>query len=93
MQIILTDFSASDPRFKAVVKDASRNLVAESTVKMLDDEGMDGKNERDNTQDFVFGTAKVAAEFTKRGKGEGPVRCRESEEGKRAREALEKGER
>ena len=35
-QLILTGSSASDPWFKTAVKDALRDLVAESTLKILD---------------------------------------------------------
>lgn len=87
-QLILTGSSASDPRFKAAVKDALRDLVVESTLKMLDWEGKDGKEEQGKIPDLVFATAKGAAEFAKR-RQEGPVRCVEGGECRRAREGLE----
>jgi hypothetical protein len=90
-QLILTGSSASDPRFKAAVKDALRGLVAESTLKILDEESKDGKEGKDKNPDLVFATAKGAAEFAKR-RQEGPVRCMEGEECKRARERLEREE-
>jgi hypothetical protein len=90
-QIILTGSSASDPQFKAAVKDALRDLVAESTLKILDGEGKDGKEGKDKTPDLIFATAKGAAEFAKR-RQEGPVRCVEGEKCKRARERLEREE-
>jgi hypothetical protein len=90
-QLILTGSSASDPRFKAAVKDALRGLVAGGTLKILDEEGKDSKERKDKNLDFVFTTAKGAAEFAKR-RQEGPVRCVEREECKRARERLEQEE-
>lgn len=74
MQLILTGSSALDPQFKAAVKDALRDLVAESALKMLDSDGKDGKEGKGKTLDLVFATAKGAAEFAKR-RQEGPVRC------------------
>ncbi|KAI9857502.1 MAG: hypothetical protein M1813_008252 [Trichoglossum hirsutum] len=90
-QLILTGSSASVPRFKVAVKDALRDLVAEGTLKILDEEGKDSKESKDKTLDLVFATAKGAAEFAKR-RQEGPVRCVEREECKRARERLEQEE-
>lgn len=90
-QLILTGSSASDSRFKAAVKDALRDLVAESTLKLLDEEGEDGKEGKGKPPDFVFATAKGAAEFAKR-RQEGPVRCVEGEECKRVRERFEREE-
>lgn len=90
-QLILTGTSASDPRFKAAVKDALRDLVAESTLKILDAERKDGKEGKGETPDLVFATAKGAAEFAKR-RQEGPVRCVEGEECKRARKGLDREE-
>ncbi|KAH0538820.1 hypothetical protein FGG08_004596 [Glutinoglossum americanum] len=86
-QLILTGSSASDPRFKAAVKDALGGLVAEGTLKALDEEGKDSKEKKNKNLDLVFATAKGAAEFAKR-RQEGPVRCVEREECKRARERL-----
>lgn len=83
-QLILTGSSALDPQFKTAVKDALRDLVAESTLRMLDREGKDGKEGKGKTLDLVFATAKGAAEFAKR-RQEGPVRCVEGEECKRSR--------
>ncbi|KAH0548141.1 hypothetical protein GP486_008130 [Trichoglossum hirsutum] len=90
-QLILTGSSASDPRFKAAVKDALSGLVAEGTLKILDEEGKDSKERKDKDLDLVFATAKGAAEFAKR-RQEGPVRCVEGEECKRARERLDQEE-
>ncbi|KAI9764587.1 MAG: hypothetical protein M1840_008316 [Geoglossum simile] len=90
-ELILTGSSASDPRFKAAVKDALRDLVAEGTVKILNEDGKGSKEGKDKNLDFVFATAKGAAEFAKR-RQEGPVRCVEGEECKQARERLEQEE-
>lgn len=90
-QLILTGSSASDSRFKAAVKDALRDLVAESTLKVLDEEGEDGEEAKSKSLDFVFATAKGAAEVAKR-RQEGPVRCVEGEDCKRVRERFEREE-
>lgn len=87
-QLILTGSSAADQRFSAVVKDALRDVIAESALKMLlDDDKVTNHGETDRSQatDFVFATARGAAEFAKR-RQEGPVRCAESEECKQIRE-------
>jgi len=81
-QLMLTGSSASDPRFKATIKDAVQDVVAESALEMLlDDDKADNSGEiyRGQVADLVFANAKGAAEFAKR-RQEGPVRCVESEE-------------
>lgn len=90
-QLILTGSSASDSQFKARVMDALRDLVAEDTLKVLDEKGEDGSDGEDESPDFIFATAKGAAEFAKR-RQEGPVRCVEGQKCKRVREGLEREE-
>lgn len=88
-QLILTGSAATDQRFKAVVKDALRDVVAASALEMLldDDEATnDGEMDRGKVAEFVYATARGAAEFAKR-RQEGPVRCAESDECKRDRES------
>jgi hypothetical protein len=91
-QLILTGPSASDPRFKVVVMDALRDLVAESALEILDGDGKYGKEGTEAAPDLVFATAKGAAEFAKR-RQEGPVRCVEMKRCKQARKRLERHER
>ena len=95
-QLILTGSSATDRQFKAVVKDALRDLVAKSALEILLDNDKatnDDEMDRGQVTKFVFATAKGAAEFAKR-RQEGPVRCVESDECKqvRDRERLVRGE-
>lgn len=71
-----------------MVKDALRDVVAESALEILldDDKATNiGEMDRGQVADFVFATARGAAEFAKR-RQEGPVRCAESDECKRVRE-------
>ena len=87
-QLILTGSSAADQRFKAVVRDALRNVEAGSALEILLDDDKatnDSDMDRDQAADFVFATARGAAEFAKR-RQEGPVRCADSDECKRFRE-------
>jgi hypothetical protein len=91
-QFILTGPSASDPRFKTVVMDALRDLVAESAIEILDGDGKYGKEGTNAAPDVVFATAKGAAEFAKR-RQEGPVKCVEMKRCKQARKRLERQER
>ena len=78
-QLVITGSSAGDQRFKAVVKDALRDVVAESALEiLLDDEKapIDCEMDRRQVADFVFAAARGAAEFAKR-RQEGPFRCAE----------------
>lgn len=90
-QLILTGSSASDSRFKARVMDALRDLVAEDTLKVLTEKGEDGLEGKGKSPDFIFATAKGAAEFAKR-RQEGPVKCVEGQKCTRVRERLEREE-
>lgn len=68
-QLVLTGSSAPDQQFKAVVKDALRDVVAESALEILLDDGTatnDCEMDRGQVGDFVFATARGAAEFAKR---------------------------
>lgn len=56
--------------------------MTESTLKVLDEKREDAKDGEDNSPDFVFATAKGAAEFAKR-RQEEPVRCVDGKECKR----------
>lgn len=91
-QLLLTGSSAADQRFRSVVKDALRDVVAQSVLNThLNDRETtdDGGLSRGQVDTLVFATARGAAEVAKR-RQEGPVRCAESEECKRRRER-EKG--
>lgn len=88
-QLELTGPPAADQRFKAVVKDALRDVAAQSALEiLLDDDTATNDCEMDRGQaaDFVFATARGAAEFAKR-RHWGPVRCAESDACKRVRES------
>lgn len=93
-QLVLTGSSAADQRFKAVVRDALRDVVAQSTFEMLLNDNKatnNGEMDRGQVADYVFATARGAAEFAKR-RQEGPVGCAESDECKRVRERLAREE-
>lgn len=76
-QLVLIGSPAADQHFKAVAKDALRDMVAESALEILLDDDKatnDGEMNRGQVADFVFAAARGAAEFAKR-RQEGPVRC------------------
>ncbi|KAL8920501.1 MAG: hypothetical protein Q9208_006251 [Pyrenodesmia sp. 3 TL-2023] len=89
-QVILTGSSAGDGRFVEAVKDALYDLVSSTALDGLRtdsrDLGADGNGI--TADDFLYATAKGAAEFAKR-RQEGPVRCAESEACKRVRKGTE----
>ncbi|KAI4116910.1 MAG: hypothetical protein LQ338_007640 [Usnochroma carphineum] len=92
-QLILTGSSAGDGRFKEEVKEALYDLVPATALDDLHAESrILGQGSREVTvNDFIYATAKGAAEFAKR-RQEGPVRCAESEKCKRVRKDIEQGE-
>ncbi|KAL8947964.1 MAG: hypothetical protein Q9222_005802 [Ikaeria aurantiellina] len=72
-QLIFTGTSASNPRFLEAVRNALKDLVAQDVLDQMEAEYLINQGE---SSDFVFSTAKGAAEFAKR-RQEGPVRCRD----------------
>ncbi|PVH92049.1 hypothetical protein DM02DRAFT_733904 [Periconia macrospinosa] len=73
-ELIFTGTRVGDQRFKDAVSAALRDLVADDTMKTLDD-----AFRAHDEPDFVFATAKGAAEVAKR-RLEGPVRCKWSKD-------------
>ena len=79
-QVILTGSSASDQRFKAVVREALKDRTPVSAFDMIEEQGLDGE-----PSILLYATARGAAEFAKR-RLEGPVRCKETERCKEFRQ-------
>ena len=82
-QVILTGSSASDQRFKAVVREALKDWTTIGAFDMMEQQGLDGEPSM-----LLYATARGAAEFAKR-RLEGPVRCKETERCKEFRDGLE----
>ncbi|PGH28056.1 hypothetical protein AJ80_00312 [Polytolypa hystricis UAMH7299] len=86
-RLMFTGPSAADPRFEEAVKNAFRQRAGLSDESQI----VDRDGGKGQVQDFVFATAKGAAEFAKRRQ---EVRCVEDEECKPIRNAwLEEGKR
>ena len=82
-QVILTGSSASDQRFKAVVREALKDWTTVGAFDMMEQQGLDGELSM-----LLYATARGAAEFAKR-RLEGPVRCKETERCKEFRQGIE----
>ncbi|KAI4189635.1 MAG: hypothetical protein LQ346_005077 [Caloplaca aetnensis] len=89
-QLMLTGSAAGDGRFREAVRDALYDLVSTTALDGLHPGNTDvGAHDAERTaEDFLYATAKGAAEFAKR-RQEGPVRCAESEACKRVRKGIE----
>lgn len=84
-QLLLTGTSATDARFKAALRDALYDIIAEDVLAILDGNGDNAFNKDEWKAMFDFATARGAAEVAKR-RQEGPIRCAESDECKERRE-------
>lgn len=84
-ELLLTGTSATDARFKAALRDALHDLVAEDVLTVLDGGGDNAITGDEWTAIFDFATARGAAEVAKR-RQEGPVRCAQTEECRKRRE-------
>ncbi|KAL8903304.1 MAG: hypothetical protein Q9207_004017 [Kuettlingeria erythrocarpa] len=89
-QVMLSGSAAGDRRFVDAVRDALYDLVSTTILRGVHTGGTDvGEHDAEGiADDFLYATAKGAAEFAKR-RQEGPVRCAESEACKRVREGIE----
>jgi hypothetical protein len=84
-ELLLTGTSATDVRFKAALRDALHDIVAEDILAVLNGDGDNAINGDEWKAMFDFATARGAAEVAKR-RQEGPVRCAQSDECKERRE-------
>ena len=84
-QVILTGSSASDQRFKAVVRKALKDCTTVGAFDMMEQQGLDGEPSM-----LLYATARGAAEFAKC-RLEGAVRCKETERCKEFRQGYRAG--
>ena len=84
-ELLLTGTSATDARFKAALRDALHDIIAEDVLAVLDGDGEDAIHGDEWKAMFEFATARGASEVAKR-RQEGPVRCAQSDECRERRE-------
>ncbi|TVY50745.1 hypothetical protein LCER1_G008416 [Lachnellula cervina] len=74
-QLLLTGTLVTDARFKAALRDALHDIIAEDVLAILDGNGDNAFNKDEWKAMFDFATARGAAEVAKR-RQEGPIRQR-----------------
>jgi hypothetical protein len=84
-ELLLTGTSVTDARFKAALRDALHDIVAEDVLAVLDDNSDSTINAEEWKATFAFATARGAAEVAKR-RQEGPIRCAQTDECRARRE-------